>query len=431
MKICIIGAGATGLSAGYELSKKGHDITILESEKQLGGLVKSVTVGEEKLEMFYHHIFTNDTDIIELIEELGLSPELMWIEPKNGIYINKKFYPFTSPMDLLMFKELSFIERIRMGLLVFKAKFVKDWKDLEDETSKDWIIKNAGQNVYEKVWGPLINSKFDFDSENIAATWIWNKFKLRGSTRGKNINKEMLGYMKGSFSLVYEKLVEKITEQGGKILSGTTVNKITPKENNTLDVSFNNASENFDRVLITTAPDVLNKMDVPLPEFYTNKLSSIKYKANICMILELSEKLSPFYWLTIADDSCPFVLMIEHTNLVPVNGYKSHVVYLSRYLDEKNEMYSLSDEEVKKQFLNHLKILFPQFDESKLINTHINRARYSQPVVVKKYSKILPEIKTPVENLYLASMAQIYPEDRGQSYSVRLGKKAAKLIIND
>lgn len=151
MNICVVGAGATGLVAANELVKKGCKVSVFEAENQHGGLVRTVEVGNEKLEVFYHHIFTNDVEIIKLIEELNLSSELMWLEPKNAIYINRKLYPFTSPIDLLLFKELSFIDRIRMGLLVFKAKFLKDWMELENISSRDWIIKNAGKDVYEKI----------------------------------------------------------------------------------------------------------------------------------------------------------------------------------------------------------------------------------------------------------------------------------------
>lgn len=159
MNIGIVGAGATGLVAAYELVKKGHKVSIFEADKQHGGLVNTITVGNEKLEVFYHHIFTNDIEIIKLVEELNLSSELMWLEPKNSIYINRKLYPFTSPLDLLRFKELSFIDRIRMGLLVFKARFIKDWSQLENMSSKDWIIENAGKNVYEKGLGTAFEFK--------------------------------------------------------------------------------------------------------------------------------------------------------------------------------------------------------------------------------------------------------------------------------
>lgn len=83
MNICIVGAGATGLVAANELVKKGHKVTIFEAEESHGGLAKTMTIGNEKLEVYYHHIFTGDTEIIKLIDELGLSSELMWLESKT------------------------------------------------------------------------------------------------------------------------------------------------------------------------------------------------------------------------------------------------------------------------------------------------------------------------------------------------------------
>lgn len=431
MKICIVGAGATGLTAGYELAKKGNTVTIFESGENVGGLVNTIRIGNEDLEVFYHHIFTNDTAIINLIDELGLTSDLMWLEPKNAMYINRTLYPFTSPMDLLRFKELSLIERIRMGMLVFQAKFVKDWKDLEHMSAKDWIIKNAGKNVYEKVWGPLINSKFDIDKDNISATWIWNKFKLRGSTRGKNISKELLGYMKGSFGVIYKKLEEEITKNNGRVLYNSPVTRIVPKEDKTLDVYSNGEVVNFDKVIVTTAPAILEKMDIPFSSKYREKLGKIKYKSNICAILQLSESLSDYYWTTIAERDFPFVLLIEHTKLVSKEGYKSHIVYLSRYLDETHKMFSQSDQQILKEFIKYIKVMYPHFDEKTILNSHLSRTIYSQPVVVKEYSKIMPEIKTSVDNLYLSSMAQIYPEDRGQSYAIRSGKQIADIIVEE
>lgn len=428
MNICIIGGGATGLTSGYELVKKGHKVTVYECESGCGGLVSTIKAGELPVERFYHHIFNSDTDLIDLIHELGLSSKLIWKEPKNGIYINERLYPFTSPLDLLLFKELSLPGRISMGLLVLKAKFLKDWKALESMSAKDWIIKNAVKDVYEKVWGPLLYSKFDADADNVSAVWIWNKFKLRGSTRGKNLSREELGYMDGSFGIVYRTLIDKIIEKGSKVVYPVRVNKILPLENKTLDVITEDGSENFDRVLVTAAPSVLKEMGLTFPSWYGNKLEGIKYKSNICMLLKLKQSLSPYYWITVAQKDAPFVLAIEHTRLIPDQRYESHLVYLSRYLDDSDELFAAGSEQIEEVFLDYLKKLFPSFDKGQISGLHISKAKFAQPVVSQNYSGVIPEFKTPVENLYLACMAQIYPEDRGQNYAVRMGRNIAEII---
>lgn len=429
LRIGIIGAGPTGLTAGYELSKLGCDITIFESDSKCGGLVSSVKVGNQNLEAFYHHIFNSDVDLIDLINELGLEKKLLWLNPSSGLYINNKVYPFTSPVDLLKFQELSFFERISMGLLLYKAKFIKNWSSLEDITAKEWIIKNSGENVYEKVWGPLLASKFDVDFEKISAVWIWNKFKLRGSTRSKGISKEMLGYLKGSFAVLYEALLQNILDRKGKILFEHKVENIKPNEDGTVDIYSNGKAFKFDKVLVTTAPNLFKKMQIPFNKEYYEKVDKIKYKANICMILELKEKVSPYYWTTVAQKGYPFVLVVEHTNFMPKEEYGVNIVYLSRYLDASSSLYKESDEKIEKIFIKFLEKMFPSWDKSNIINIHLNRVEYSQPIVYKNYSNIRLDYITPIKNIYIANMSHIYPEDRGQNYAVKLGRDISKIII--
>ncbi|MCL6591602.1 MAG: NAD(P)/FAD-dependent oxidoreductase [Firmicutes bacterium] len=427
MKIGIVGGGLTGLMAGYELAKQGHQVLVFERENECGGLVSVTKAGDLTLENFYHHIFTSDQELAELIEELGLGARLQWLTPHNSTYINGQFYSLNTPVDLLLFKELPFVERIRMGLLILRSWYIKDWSKLEKRLAKEWVFKNAGKQAYEKFWGPLLYSKFDSDADRIAAVWLWNKFKLRGSTRSKNLNKELLGYLSGSFGAVTQALIAKINALGGQIRTGAPVTEIVPQTGGALELVAGSGRETFDRVIVTAAPDLLLKMKVSFPEEYLNKLAAIKYKANICMTLELSQPLSPYYWITVTDNRIPFVAVIEHTNLVKDPGYGAHIVYLSRYLDESNELYRASDEVVRGLFLKELKRMFPSWNEGTVKSCRINRARYAQPVVFTDYSKILPSFETPIRNLYLACMAQIYPEDRGQNYAVRMGKEIAKI----
>lgn len=431
MNIAIIGAGLTGMIAGLRLSHNGNKVTIYEKENCLGGLASAMPVGNEAIDRFYHHIFVNDSEILDLIDELDLKDRLNWYEPKNAIYIDHFIHPFTSPLDLLCFKPLSFISRIRMGVMVLTSKFIKDYSPFESTTAKEWIIKRSGQEVWQKVWEPLIKSKFDIDSNSISGTWIWNKLKLRGTSRGKSINKEMLGYLEGSFSVIIEKIAQKIIQSGGKIFLDNEVTAIIKNKNGSFDIISNENKASYDKVLFTCSPNLLANILQDPDSNFKNSLKKISYKANLCLILELTHSLSPYYWITMAQEDLPFVLIIEHTNLVGLKDYNSHVVYLSRYLDVSNPLYSASDQDIIKEFINGLKKVFPGINSENIKNTTISRAQFAQPVITLRYSKIIPDIKTPIEGLFLASMSQIYPEDRGLNYAVRLGQNAANEILEN
>lgn len=440
MRIGIIGAGVTGLTTGYELSKRGHEITIFDENPTPGGLVRTTELKNGiEIEEYYHHIFTNDTDVISLIKQLGLADQISWYYPKNAIYINGNHYPLTSAFDLLRFKELTLYSRIRTGLMVLKSRYVKNINKLDNTYAGDWIIKNAGRESYEKIWKHLLKSKFDKDADNISGTWIWNKFKLRGSSRSKGINKESLGYLKGSFGRLCCCLAKEIEKNKGIILQSTRVASIKKCGSvNHVEVTCQDSVSNkpfdklFDKIIFTGAPKLLADIaSSVLPCEYLNMLSQIKYKANICIMLEYNNSnlpLAPYYWITVADPNSPYVLYIEHTNLVTDGGYASNIIYLSRYVDSDDELYKKDDVEIIHIFTSYLLAMIPEFKTDNIISAHVSKAAYAQPVVVRKYKSLIPNYTTPSENLYIASMAQIYPEDRGINHAVRLGMNIAEII---
>jgi protoporphyrinogen oxidase len=352
---------------------------------------------------------------------------MLWVEPKNGMHINGKLYPFTNPIDLIKFPVVGLISRFRMGLAVLSAKNVTDYKSMEDVTAKEWLVKKAGQESYDKLWRTLLNAKFDKDSDKVSGVWIWNKFKLRGSTR-KSINKESLGYLRGGFYELYKKLVELIEKGGGKLIY-ERVTRITGSDGGKVKIDTRENTAVYDKVLFTPSPSTLAKL-CAFPDEYLKKAAKIKHKSNICMTLAASRKISDYYWVTVAEEDSPFVLFIEHTNLIEDEAYDGkHIIYLSRYIDSSDPFYKATDEEVKKTFLNGLKSIFPGFSQKDVLEWRIFRCQDSQPVVGLRYSEDVLPFDTPVPNLHLASMSQIYPEDRGQNYAVDRGVAAASKMV--
>ena len=217
--VVVVGGGFTGLAAAFEMARAGLSVTVLEAESEIGGLAAAFDVGGEKLDRFYHHWFTNDVAVMELIQELGLTERVV-INPTNtGMYYANNFFRLSTPWDLLNFTPLGLVDRIRLGLLALRARRVKDWMELEDTSAHEWLRELGGDNVYRVVWEPLLKGKFGPYAETVSAVWFWNKLKLRGGSRGKG-GEERLAYFRGGFVALAKALADEVRRLGGRIVAG-------------------------------------------------------------------------------------------------------------------------------------------------------------------------------------------------------------------
>tara|TARA_Y100000590_G_scaffold459442_1_gene616501 strand:+ start:27814 stop:29133 length:1320 start_codon:yes stop_codon:yes gene_type:complete len=436
VKVVIIGAGATGMAAAYDLSANGHLPIIYESAPFLGGHASTFDIGGAQIERGYHHWFTNDIDIINFVNEIGLGDRIKWFESKVGTLVNGKIYPFGSPIDLLKFSALSIIDRLKLGFATLYIQKKKNYKDFEHITASHWLRKNVGKNGYETFWEPMLRGKFGVKFyEKISMAWIWGKMHTRLASRGSSFSKEKLGYPIGSFSEIFEVLSNKIIQSGGEINLSTSVSKILVDNGKFtgLELAKNNTKTDlqYDACLVTTPSHIFQKLvGNNLTNSYREKLDSIKYMSAVLLILCLDRPLTDKYWLNIADRSIPFVAVIEHTNFINSDLYSGkHIVYLSNYLDSDNYMYNMSHNELLEHYIPHLKKINSDFNSDWIQNSYHHRIDCAQPIIGVNYSKIIPSHKTPVKNLFLANTSQVYPEDRGTNYSVRMGRNLAKMIM--
>lgn len=436
----IIGGGYTALSAALELSKSGKKVSIIEKANELGGLARAFDVGSGiQLERFYHHWFTNDRHIIDLIEELGLTDQVILKETVTGMYYSNNFYKLSSPSDLLKFKALSFTNRIRLGLLTIKARFINDWKKLEKHTAEEWLISVAGKEVYKVVWEPLLTGKFGKYKNKVSAVWIWNKLKLRGGSRNKK-GGESLAYFKGGFAALTNEIKKAIENNDVNIILNKSVNSIQHCNNKVVGVSLSDGESILcNNVISTVALPIVAKIfdnsgfvSSKENNLYKEKLNSIEYIGNVCLVLVLNKSLSGTYWTNVNDPGFPFVALIEHTNFEPVSTYKGrHIVYLSKYLPVTDKLYLMTKEELIEYSMPYITKMFPEFSEEWLVDSHLWKEEHSQPIVTCHYSDKRPSYRSSISGVYVSCMAQIYPEDRGTNYAVMQGKKVSSILQED
>ena len=359
----------------------------------------------------------------------GLGANIVSRPTNTGLFYANTIFRLSSPLDVLRFKPLPFIDRLRLGVLALYARRIQDWRKLEALTAAQWLRDITGKNAYQVVWEPLLRGKFGIYADEVSAVWFWNKLKLRGGSRDDG-GAERLAYYRGGFAALADSVAADIEARGGTIRSGATVRQLTSSGGRCTGVVVNGEALPAEVVVATTALPVVADLVAPhVSEEYVAGLRRIKYLANLCLVLELDRSLSDTYWLNINDPEFPFVGVIEHTNFQPPASYGGkHIVYLSKYLPETETYFNMSDDDVLSFTIPHLKRMFPKLEREWILGFHVWRARYSQPVVERHYSRLIPSSVTPLEGLYLASMAQVYPEDRGTNYAVREGRRVASLV---
>ena len=435
VRVGIIGGGIGGLGAAYELGKQGHQVAVYERAPFLGGLAAPFDIGGGRLERFYHHLFLSDQTIIGLLEELGLDEHLIWEDSKVGFYYQGKIYRFSTPLDLLRFTPVGLIDRIRMGLVTLYLRRSKNWQKWEGITAAEFMRRWVGRRNYEVIWEPMLKGKFTTYHDQVAMPWLWSKFATRVTSRDRSF-KEKLGYIQGSWGVLIDELERRIVEMGGDVRTGTPVTRILTEEGRVkgLAIEEKGGAEKevpFDLVIATVPSFTLPRL-VELPEEYVAKLQGVEYEGAIAVIWVLKHRLSDIYWLNIADPSIPFLLVLEQTNLVPPDEYGGkHIVYTANYVTREDHRWTMDADEIVREYIPHLKKVNPDFDETWIESYYLHKEPAAQPIVTVNYREKMPPVKTPIQGLWLAAMSQVYPEDRGTNYSLRLAMDVARRAIEE
>ena len=430
MKIAIIGAGFTGLSAAYRLSKAGHTVVVFEKDTEPGGLAIGYKEKEWDwtLEKHYHHWFTNtknninnDQAVFDLAKEID--QKVIIKRPKTSVFVQGDIYQFDSPKSVLLFPKLSFLNRIRMGIVVGLLRYNPFWKPLEKINASTFLPKAMGKKGYEMIWKPQLTNKFGKFSHDVSLAWVWARLVSRTPS---------LGYPEGGYLSFAHRIVAAIEKLGGTFNFGTEVLNDTDNEDVTIMYKTSHEhTDTFDTVIFTTPSFLFLKVLPQLPDNYTKKFTPLKSLAATNLVLRLRE---PFfkdhtYWLSVCDLKSPIMAIVEHTNYMDKKYYNNeHLLYLGNYLTQDDPRYKMTKDEQLTYFDGFLKKINPDY-KNNLIGYELFKAPFAQPIIPTNYSKIIPSMTTPLPHVFLANIDQVYPWDRGTSNAIALGKQVAKLVI--
>lgn len=427
-KIAVIGAGIMGLSTAYYLTKEGYQVTLFESENDIGGMAVTFNFDGIDIERFYHFHCTSDYDYFELLKELNLYERLRWTSTKMGFWYNNKLQSWGNPVALLKFRGLGFIAKFRYGLHAFCSVKRNKWNDLDKIESTSWIKKWVGKEAWTKLWANLFSLKFFEYSNNLSAAWIWSRIRRIGRSR-YSIFKEKLGYLEGGSKPLIFGLADFIRNNGGEILTGSKVKSVKKDGEQYVITTEDTVSEKFDGVVSTIPLPYISDIFTCLSDDIREKFQKTVNIGVACVIVKLKKALTENFWLNTNDPDMDIPGIIEYSNLNPCNG--KHIVYVPYYMPVTNPVYTDTDEVFKSKIKKYFMKINTSLRDDDFEAIVISRYQCAQPICCPEYLKTIPDMKIPNEHIIIADTSYYYPEDRGISEGIKISKEFVKIIKNE
>ena len=426
-RIAVLGAGPMGLAVAYQLARDGHHPVIFEADDRVGGMTATFDFSGLNIERYYHFHCISDHAFLKVLDELGLSGKMHWVETKMGYWYQGRLQPWGNPLALAQFKGLSWTAKFRYGLHAFLSTKRDNWRPLDTIEATGWIKKWVGAEAYEVLWRRLFDYKFYDLSSNLSAAWIWSRIRRIGRSR-YNLFKEKLGYLQGGSDTLLQAMRRDIEKHGGKINLSSPVTKVVIEQGCVKGVEIAGQMHAFDKVISTIPLPYVPQVMPDLPADIQAKLRSIRNIAVVCVIVKLRKALTENFWLNTNDPEMDIPGIVEYSNLRPLDD---HIVYVPFYMPGEHPKFADENNVFAAKVKSYLIKINPFLTEEDFLDVKVSRYRHAQPICEPGYLSRLPSKRTPIQGLWVADTSYYYPEDRGISESIGFGRSMARDAAND
>ncbi|HEX4731708.1 MAG TPA: FAD-dependent oxidoreductase [Solirubrobacterales bacterium] len=412
-RIGVVGGGVLGATLSLRLAEAGAEVTLLERGSSIGGLASTFDFGGHQVDRFYHVITPADSRMIEMAEEVGLGDQLRFHGVGAGFFADGEMHDFNGIGDLLRFSPLSPLARLRLGWFVAQCQFRGSPEKLDRVPLEDWLRRQCGRQVVERIWKPLLATRFDGDPSGLPATYLWARTRrMSGARDSKSSGGEAMGHIVGGHQRLIDAIADRARALGVEIVTDAPVSGLTTADDGAVTgVELDGETLGFDLTIPTLQPPALRFL---LPQRHQQLLAPYpeRWLGCVCVIIKVKRSLLPYYAVNIVEET-PLTSAIETTQVVGTEHTDGHhLVYMPKYCAPDAPEQSEDDESIYRRFTDYLARLSPGFSRDEVVDWTVQRAKLVEPVHqlrADRGSLRMAPIWPEVEGLALASNAQIYP----------------------
>jgi protoporphyrinogen oxidase len=329
-------------------------------------------------------------------------------------------YPFNTSLDLLRFRPISPLQRLRLGIASLLLRSLGRGQDLDNIRTDSWLCQLFGEATWKRVLEPLFTMKFGPQAGSLPALYIWQRL-------GREKNVATRGYLRCGLKGLLDRLESAIKNRGGIVRTGAPVLAISEGKGGMTVTLRDGERLDCDWVISTIPIPVLRRL---IPDYSVEgrfRDPGLSYQGVINALFFLSRPLDSFYWSPVVESDTGFHGLIEMSTLVDTAQYGDrHLIYLVRYCDRNSDLFQESDESISRRWAIELIRLYRDLPlrESEILEKWVFRAPFVEPIYPLGYMSVKPGFKVANANLLSASTEQIYPYTTSMNSSVRLANEA-------
>jgi protoporphyrinogen oxidase len=449
--VVIVGAGPAGMAAGYEMSKHGRPVTLLERLDQVGGLARTLTHEGCLFDVGPHRFFTKNEEVRRLYTDI-LAEDVVTVQRLTRIlYQNKLFnYPLTAA---------NVVQGLGAGecLLVLAdyaaARTQQKLSPHEATSFEDWVIQRFGRRLYEAFFKTYTEKVWGISCNRIGADWAAQRIKslslpeaIRNAITGGNGRKvvkslitQFLFPRLGSGQL-YEKMAMAIQERGGILRKGCRVKRVLREGERVRAIlveECNGQIEELDTgVLISSAPitDLLEMIDPPPPEAVLSASRSLRFREHVGVQLRVEGEPFPDNWIYVHSRDVKMARVANYRNFSrEMTGQSAGVSPLTvEYFTFREEpLWTSPDEALIALAASELKRTKLIESERQVLSGFVMRSEKAYPVMEVGYERHIAIVKAWLdrfENLMPIGRSGMFKYNN-QDHAIATGLLAARTVL--
>ena len=166
--VVVIGAGLTGLTAGYRLNRLGYRVRVLERSERPGGVIRSTREEGFLVEGGPNVLSVDEPALLEFLREIGLGSEVVVASPDaQRRFIVRRGRPVPVPTSLSSFLRTPLLSAVGKLRLLAEPFAARAEPGLEDSMA-EFTRRRLGVEALDYMVNPLMAGVYAGDPERLS-----------------------------------------------------------------------------------------------------------------------------------------------------------------------------------------------------------------------------------------------------------------------